>query len=302
MSETKKINPQRAVLLLLWRCHSWYFTLYLSLWLIGVWVIGCAVHPGWIVAGGVFMAILGGLIFGGTDASNGVIEFVHALPFNRQRRLVTHYLIGLIPLLLFSLGSYAAYHYSLPQKIWSLAGRSIMTIEYIHPIDVYYVEWLALFGPAVAYTLVFGCNCFASNSRRLGVSIIGSIILLGVLTGAALFMENAYFGDVLGRYVLTLSGAVALPIFAFGCFHWMTRDTTDVSALKKGGWGLGLMVGVVVIVLLLMFGLVAGERKSSQVYSTMPPHDMTSEKTMNMAEETESTVETRPAGLEEENE
>jgi hypothetical protein len=85
-----------------WFVHSRMILYFLLGWIACVWLIPLVAHPGWILAFGVFYALLAGPAFGGGDVINGCEEFTLSLPAGRSSQYWANLGVGLGVLLLFT--------------------------------------------------------------------------------------------------------------------------------------------------------------------------------------------------------
>ena len=83
-----------------WYAHSKLLLGFLAVWLVGVWVLPIAAHPGWILSLGLLYAFLAGPSYGGGDVMEGCEEFTLALPVTRSARYLARLAVGAGGLLL----------------------------------------------------------------------------------------------------------------------------------------------------------------------------------------------------------
>jgi len=103
ISTRRAFGPLRVFRGLLWAewyAHSKLLLGFLAVWLVGVWVLPIAAHPGWILSLGLLYAFLAGPAYGGGDVMEGCEEFTFALPVTRSARYLARLAVGAGALLL----------------------------------------------------------------------------------------------------------------------------------------------------------------------------------------------------------
>ncbi len=232
-------RPGYGVLVTIWRLHRWYFTLTLTLWLLMVWVGDFAVNPLYCFFVGLILAFLGGSTFGGTDAHADVVEFANALPVHRRKRFWIIFFAGLLPVLFFSAGSYAASRFSLPQSLWgSVFGKSILT----EPWDSH--DWILspfhlviLTGPFFVYCLFFSFCSFARNPQALErirryVLFLSVLFFFGYLSTTGMVLCGKEYEFPLPLLV-SIACSVMVVIVILSGYRWKHRDAIGIAENNK---------------------------------------------------------------------
>jgi hypothetical protein len=97
VTDTRALGRWQVVKRLLWAewyAHSRLLLGFLVAWLLGVWLLPVAAHPGWILLLGLFYALLAGPAYGGDDVIEGCEEFTFALPITRSARYLARLAVG----------------------------------------------------------------------------------------------------------------------------------------------------------------------------------------------------------------
>jgi hypothetical protein len=244
---------------LLWQerlAHGPMVLHFLVAWLVLGWVLLIFFHPGWILAFGVLYAVLAAPAFGGGEAFEGSEEFAFALPPTRGDRFFVKLAAGGIPLLGFLLVGLLAIALDLPQRLWGLVVESGFT-EPFPAAEPAFLYPLAFAAPVAAYAFTFAIASLAGTRGTVMVSWLGGGLGAAAVMGAGFLAEGLLWEGRLNGYVSCPLLLASAPLALLAAYtRYLVKE--GVSRPASGGWGLGVIVMILIIVLLLgLFWLMA---------------------------------------------
>lgn len=168
VSRRRPASPWKGLLWAEWFAHSQLLLVFLSVWLVGVWVLPLFAHPGWILLLGGAYALLAGPAYGGGDVLEGCEEFSFALPATRSERYRARLAVGLGTFLFLTGINVLALGLDLPHILARLyIDTGIIKARPVFKAGLLYGLVLAL--PFAIFTFAFALSA-VSHSRMIVVT------------------------------------------------------------------------------------------------------------------------------------
>lgn len=249
------LHWNRAIIRHCHRRHAWALRVLVVLYTCSVWILGFAIHPGWLLGIGLLSAIGLALVLADADARDGVDELMAALPMHRWRQHLLRWLYGLIPLALLSMGAVLVYAWDLHQAFWQLFGLTLYTVTREASISQSTLAHLAGWSPLLIYTHLYALYILCPHRRNNIAIAVAGLMGLGMLVGLAFWMEHQNNLALQGRYILLL-WALSTFFTVFLSIHKVVRgDSLQGMSSRRVrthylAW---LLITLLAIVLLVLF-------------------------------------------------
>jgi hypothetical protein len=170
-----------------WYAHSKLLLGFLAAWLVGVWVLPIAAHPGWILSLGLLCAFFAGPVCGGGDVMAGCEEFTFALPVTRSGRYLARLTVGAGVLLLLT----ALDMLALGLDLSTALARVYINTGLIKPLPV--LKPGLLYGLVLAFPwAAFACSFAASAVTHSRFLVFTAWFWGGLSALAALHLSLQY--------------------------------------------------------------------------------------------------------------
>ncbi len=236
-----------------WLAHRRLLGLFAGAWFLGVWVLVLFIHPLTILIFGALYAILAGQMAGGRDALENITEFSLALPYTRRQLYLSRLIFSGAPLLVFLSAGLIAFHFELPQALWSLAVDSGFT-EPFRPCESAW-HGFALAAPLSLYAWTFAWASLARSAGEVSYAFTAALAATGIQVLLACYLENQLWGGVKGQIgvPLLLANAVLIPFAGERLFRQKEGIPRSLLPARQALFWLVLILGAF---LLLMFFLV----------------------------------------------
>ena len=252
---TGGVNIFRGLMWRHWLAGRWVIFAAMITLLTGGWALMLFHHPGWIIATGSLLAILAGLVFGGSDVSDGSEEFAFALPPTRSQRYLSGLILGGGTVLAFCLIGTLSLAFSLPQYAWSLVVDSGFTTPF-GPWGQTYLYFMAVVVPLSVFACTFAVESGSRTRGGMWWSWIPAVIITGLTVWLTALAEVEMWGDVNGYIsILTLLALTAM-ILLFGHTKYVRKEGISQpgrSGASGGGvWWIWIIMAIVVAVFIFM--------------------------------------------------
>lgn len=196
-----------------WQAHARMMLLFMTLWLLAMWVLPRFAHPLWTLAFGGFFAVVAGPVFGGGDVMGGCEEYSFSLPITRRQRFDSRLLFATGWLVLFTLLNLQVLYPNLADLILSFfVSTGVATVDVRRP-ELLYGTVFAV--PLAALAIGFTVASLATTRAVAYTAWVWAA--LGSLTGlrAGLSLEDFLWDRLNGRVTIPLlltTGLVTLGI------------------------------------------------------------------------------------------
>lgn len=242
---SRRTSALKGLLWAEWFAHSRLLLIFLSLWLVTVWLLPLFAHPGWILVLGAFYALLAGPAYGGGDVIDGCEEFTLALPATRSERYLARLAVGGGTLLFLSGINLLALGIDLPQILTRLyIEAGIIKPRPIFKTGLLYGLVLAL--PIAAFAFAFALAS-ATHSRLMVLSswFWASIAAL-VLLQLGFWYEELVWESFTGYFAFPLLLASAMAVLWGGHVIYRRKETGEASVpiTLPGKWWLWIILFV----------------------------------------------------------
>jgi uncharacterized membrane protein len=255
---------------LMWRhllAGRWVITAALVVLLTGGWALMLFHHPGWIIGTGSLLAIISGLVFGGSDVSDGSEEFAFALPPTRSQRYVSGLVLGGGTVLAYCLIGVLGIALNLPQYAWSLVVDSGFTASF-GPWSETYLYFLAIVIPLLMFACTFACESLSQTRGGMWFSWLPAVGITGLTIWLGCLGEYEVWGEVNG-YISVLSMlALAAMVLLFAHTRYVLKEGVSRPGRtgSGGGWSwIWSTVAVVIAVFILMMVFWSHAKDSSHL-------------------------------------
>jgi hypothetical protein len=245
----------RGILYREWLAHRDQILVFVTLWLVGLWILVAFQHPAFLLGFGLAYVVFVAPAFAGLDASEGSEEFSFSLPPTRGELYLTRFFLsgGLLAAML--VGGLVAIELGLPQRIWGLLVESGLTERRDVPIGE---TWTAvvLIGPLALFAMTFMSAAACTNRSAVGSAWLMGVLLTGILAGGSQIAEWFLFKTQKGWVafpVLAISAGAA-AILGFRVFTWKEGITRPADARRSGSafaWVVGIFALIVLLGLLM---------------------------------------------------
>lgn len=245
----------RGMLWCEWFAHSRVVLFFIALWLLCVWFVPLAGHPGWILLLGVVYAIVAGPLFGGSDLIAGCEEFSFALPLTRGQMYLTRLVLGGGLLLILSALNLLALGIELPQvlaRFYIRAGlieaRPLLPTTWLYGLVVA-VPWSLFAGSFVISALTHSRMMVLCSWFWAGVPVL-------ILLQFGLWYERFVWEAMNGFFTLPVLFTSSFAALAAGYRQYRRKEVgpymvpLQISA-RWWLWGLLFMAGIILAMVLL---------------------------------------------------
>jgi len=229
----------RGIARLEWATHRRTIERLAALWLVAVWILPFAFHPGLVLAIGLLYALALGATMGGSDVLEGSEEFTLALPPTRTERFFTRYALGTLPLVvMMGIGSLAVAT-DLPQRLWGLVVESGFT-EPFPPVKTAWWYGLAVTGPLWLFTLHFTLGSVVRTAAGvLHLRWLTAALVIGGFVGYGIMVESRTPEAGVMRS-LTIACLVTTPVLVgLGWWRFGRKEMGEALADETEGHGGG---------------------------------------------------------------
>jgi hypothetical protein len=258
------VNVTRGLLWRDWLVQRRFVVSCIVVWVLGGCVLLLFFHPGFIIALGSLYALMAGTRLGGGEAAEGSEEFAFALPPTRSERYVARLALGIGTVLTLSTAGVLAIAFDLPQHVWALVVESGFT-EPFPACEEQFLYPLAVAIPLMAFAATFAFAAIAESRE----AVYGAWFVGGVVTGALLglcFIGEYLLWEVLNGYVSVPVLLALTPVVLWaGHVVYVRKEGVSRPAPMeaRGGRGVWVVLGILVLFLLLMMWHLTGVRSTS---------------------------------------
>lgn len=220
-----------------WLAHARMMLLFLTLWLLAMWVLPRFTHPLWTLAFGGFFAVIAGPVLGGGDVMGGCEEYSFSMPITRRQRFDSRLLFATGWLVVFTLLNLQVLYSNLADLILSFfVSTGVATVDVRRP-ELLYGTVFAV--PLAALAIGFSVAALATTRAVAYTAWVWAS--LGSLTGlrAGLSLEDFLWDRLNGRITIPLLLVTALITLGIARRLYAEKEAGRASSplrLPLSGW------------------------------------------------------------------
>jgi len=254
LGHTSGVNIFRGLMWRHWLAGRWAIVGGLVVLLAGGWALMLFHHPGWIIATGSIFAAISGIMFGGTDASDGSEEFAFALPPTRSQRYISGIVLGGGAVLAYCLIGTMSIALDLPQFLWSLVVDSGFTTPFGPWVETY-LYFLAIVVPLLVFACTHICASLSQTRGAVWLSWLPAVGITGLVVWLGCMAEDEIWGRINGYICVPALLAMGAMFLLFGHTRYVRKEGISRpggTTAGGGSWWIWIIMAVIVVFLLMM--------------------------------------------------